>query len=228
LFLVFVCVGGGDFTCADDLIPSACVKWGGCDAHTLQIETQKGYRQVQRIKLEMEYFDLTKKSPEYKNLINSIAIDDSDANSFSEIATALELISFLDKTDKELVHNIVSCYERNTSPVIRLICIKALSRHDEKKSDQYARQFIADPDSILDVKLLITENLLERGKLFGYPVLQEGLASNKEHLRQLSERILNIFKEYDGKTYDESNRIIDIRSMRELLNKNNLTKSNNQ
>jgi hypothetical protein len=177
----------------------------------------KVIRQSKKWDAAEAYFKQTGKKAEISNLLKSIAIEYHNWQDLLEIVDALNVIILSDEESKELIQQVVSCYERNTNWLIRIRCVAALGRLDEKKSDQCAHEVLADPKVELEGKLMLAMEILERGRLFGYPVLREGLTTDNKYVHDvIAVRLMKDFEKYDGKEYEKGKKI-DMKAMGSLL-----------
>ena len=170
---------------------------------------------------------MTGKQPTHMNLVESLKIKNSDGSKNSEIVIALNLLIIEKQKDKALVPEIIECYNRNSDWLIRVLCSEMLLDLDEEQGGDLAKKIIDDPQLDVDAKLRMSRRLVERGKLFAYPVLREGLTTannailreeyattnnpvlrerlasiNKYHMRIVME-LLEAYRPYDGKVWDE-------------------------
>jgi hypothetical protein len=204
-------------TYGDDLIDASSVRW---DSKESQGNREKREKEMVRRKRWHDYantyLSIAGKNADVVNLVQSLAIEDANMEHAVEINTALTLISLLDKKDKSLAKSIVECYERNKYWLIRVKCVEALGTHDEEKADKLSHKMLADDKVEIEAKLSLALEALGRGKLFGYPVLQEGLTSDSVYINRIAVRVLKEFENHDGQEYEKGKRV-DMKAMQRLL-----------
>jgi hypothetical protein len=175
-------------------------------------------RQTRKSETADAYFRLTGKKAEIQNLYESLALKDLQGKALFEIAYALDVIAFMDidKKDDKLTQLVISCYRQSEYSIIRVKCIAALGRLKEEKADQFAHEILEDPKVELETKLRIAGIILERGRLFGYPFLQEGLTSDNKYTHDnIALPLMNQFEKYDGREYEKGKKI-NMKAMQSL------------
>lgn len=157
----------------------------------------------EKIELADRYFRVSGKQAEYTNLVESLNHINVRGKRNAEKIAALDLIRLIGRKDEGLAEKISSCYNSNSNSLVRLKCIEVLGELNESVADEFAYEMLSDPDSSVESKLRISRVILNRSKLFGYPVLFEGLISSNKYERRIAEELMGKFKEYDGHVYDK-------------------------
>ena len=159
------------------------------------------------------YSCLTGKDPNRMNLIQSISRTNVRGRCASEVVAALDLIRLSEK-GTNLVGSVDACYQQNPYWLVRVKCVETLSVLDETKADELAHAIIADSSFELEARLLIAKLMLKRGKLYGYPVLREGLVSTNKYQQRMAAELMDGFEKYDGQAYDKGSGKINVRELR--------------
>jgi len=187
LLIVYACVqvGGINMACADD-----------------PMDKESAVRQEKK-ELADRYFRLSGKQADYTNLVQSLDQMNARGKRASEVVAALDLIHLSGRSDEDLVEKISACYQKNPYWLVRLKCVEVMGAIDDAAADKYAREMLNDSDAGLESKVLVAKEALKRGKLFGYPVLFEGLISSNKYERKIAEELKDKFESYDGQVYDK-------------------------
>jgi|GEM_PF-3174004 len=204
LLMVYACVqaGGINMACADDAM-----------------DKESAIRQEQA-ELADRYFRVSGKQAEYTNLVESLNQPNVSGKRNAEVIVALDLIRLTGRKDEDITEKISSCYHSNSNSLVRLKCVEVLGELNEAVADAFAHEMLSDPDYSVESKLRISRVILNKNKLFGYPILFEGLVSSNKYERRIAEELMRKFEKYDGQIYDKkTEKKIDIR---ELVNVRNL------
>lgn len=168
----------------------------------------------EKMELTDRYFRLSEKQADYSNLVQSIEQVNVSGKRASEVVAALDLIRLTGRASKDLAQKVSSCYQKNFYWLVRLKCVEVLGTLDDVTADKFAREMLSDPDAGLESKLLVARTVLERGKLFGYPVLYGGLISSNKYVKNIAEGLRGRFERYDGQVYDkENNKKIELQEL---------------
>ena len=149
------------------------------------------------------YSRLSGKQAHYTNLVQSLDQTNARGKCASEVVAALDLIHLSGRTDGALGEKISACYQNNPYWLIRLKCVEVMGAIDDAAADKYACEMLNDSDAGLESKILVAKEALKRGRLFGYPVLLDGLTSSNKYERKIAEELKGKFENYDGKVYDK-------------------------
>lgn len=149
------------------------------------------------------YTAVSGKQPTFDNLIKSIRMENIKGLHDSEIAQALDLLIMGKGKDQTLVPDILECYNRNSSWLVRVLCVEMLLNIDEDKGVELAKKIINDPKIELRAKLSMSRKLVAKGKLFAYPILREGLTTTSNYQKRIALELLEQYRSYDGKVWDE-------------------------
>ena len=160
------------------------------------------------------YFIMTGKKADRANLIQSLSITNAQGQKAVEVATALDLIRLSAEKSPELARNVEACYQQNPYWLVQVKCVETLSVLDEARADDLAHRILDDSNIELEARLLVAKLELKKGKIFGYPVLREGLMSTNGYQQRIAAELMNEFEKYDGLVYDKANGKIDIQKLR--------------
>lgn len=164
------------------------------------------------------YFRSTGKQADYTNLVQSLGQTNAYGKHASEVVVALELIYLSGRPDEALAEKVSACYQNNPYWLIRLKCVEVMGVIDDAAADKYACEMLNDSDAGLESKILVARELLKRGRLFGYPVLLDGLTSSNKYERRIAEELKVKFENYDGQIYDnKSKKKIEIKELMEKV-----------
>jgi hypothetical protein len=165
------------------------------------------------------YTKVSGKQPTRENLINSLKLQNASGLKAAEIVMAFDLLEMESNKDKALVPEIIKCYNNNSDWLIHVKCSEMLLDLDEKKGIELAKKIIDDPQLDLEAKLSMSRRLVKKGKLFAYPVLREGLMTSNKWRHRMALELLEEYRSYDGKVWDEkSGKKIDISQLLKDVN----------
>jgi hypothetical protein len=201
------------------LIITVCLISGGSDMALADPMNKEIAFQNQLQFYRKIYIKESGKQPTYENLIKSIKMENRNGLNNSEIIDALNLLIMEKENDKTLVPDIVACYNKNSRWLIRVLCAEILLDLEEGKGVELAKKIINDPQADLEAKLSMSRSLVKKGKLFAYPVLREGFMTPKKYLRITAQELLEEYRPYDGKVWDEkSDKKINIAQLMKDVN----------
>lgn len=179
---------------------------------------------------EWMYTDETGRPATRDNLIYSLT-KSFNAKGFSgEIFSALSVIDACGYKGDDIIDAIATCYNTAKSYVFKARCIDTMFRLDEAKADAMARELWADqelgawdPYGRLKDQLYLAETLVYRNRkrLFAYPTIRQGLMTKGKSARKTAaeavmkkaEKVLELYRPYDGEVYNEQGDKIDIEGL---------------
>lgn len=157
----------------------------------------------EKAELADRYFRVSGKQAEYTNLVESLNQMNVRGKRNAEVIAALDLIRLTGRKDEDIAETISSCYHSNSNSLVRLKCVEVLGAINEAVADEFAHEMLSDPGYSVESKLRVSRVILNRNKLFGYPVLFEGLVSSNKYERRIAEELMRKFEKYDGQVYDK-------------------------
>jgi len=182
-------------------------------------------------KKEWMYTDETGRPATRENLIYSLT-KSFNAKGFSgEIFSALSVIDARGYKGDDIIDAIATCYNMAKSYFLKVRCIDTMFRLDEAKADAMARELWADqelgagdPYDRLKDQLYLAEKLVYRNRkrLFAYPAIRQGLMTKVKHaarkageeaVMKKAEKVLELYRPYDGEAYNERGDKIDIEGL---------------
>lgn len=201
LMLAIICMAllqtGGSIAVADDSVKKETA-----------IEQEKA-------ELSRRYMALTGKQPDIDALLGSLKMVNARGEKASEVVAALDLLRISASQNKNIAQDIVTCYRQNSYWLIKIKCVEALEAIDEVEGDKLAKEVLSSTQIDIEGKLILGLQLVKKGKLFFYPVLREGLTTKNKYQQKLTAELLEEFRKYEGKPYDESGNKIDLKRLME-------------
>lgn len=192
-----------------------CVYLGGIDmAYANDPANEEIAIAQEKKEVAGRYSCLTGKEANHTNLIQSLSMTNAQGQCASEVVAALDLIRLSAEKNTEFVRSVEACYQQNSYWLVQVKCVEALSVLDEAKADGLAHKILADSNMELEARLLVAKLMLKRGKLFGYPVLREGLMSTNKYQQRMAAELMDGFEKYDGQAYDKGSGKINVRELR--------------
>ena len=182
---------------------------------------EKAARDYAKQQAEEQYLQVTGMKATSANVIHSLKVENECGKKNSEVSAALDVVILYSDVYTAIFDVLVACYEQNKSERIRYRCVIALASYDEVKAKKLANAMLADDETSLSWKLLVTRWLVRRGCLSGYPNVKKGLASTRMTSRRIAVALIDYFEQYDGQVYGEGDKRVNVQELKYIASQQN-------
>ena len=145
------------------------------------------------------------------NLLKHVAYRTAEGQELESALSTTEML-YYDHQSPEMTNAIHRCYQANGDLGIRQRCRSAMERYDKIAAERFRREEMRHPDMDLDNRILLAKEFLEKDDPYGYQVLSEGLV-RQDGAYALASALIEGFRKFDGKPYDETGKRIDIKTL---------------
>ena len=168
----------------------------------------QGQREELRLARHL-YTMAAKRDAQRTNVLSSL-----ESTNYLEIVSALGVLAAERASSTNVAARVRDCYVRNVRNedwFVRISCIRVLLFADQSKGVGYAKDALKELP--LEGKLGLCIYLIGQGKLFGYPVLREGLLTTNVNTRRMTLQLLESYRQYDGQVWNEAGDRINIEGL---------------